>query len=94
MLKGVQEKMVVVRTPTSRYYTRACFILRRSQPSLPPRKTDMEREAERIIAEVLGRGKGQTKGRGGFFGRTLLFFAGLLCGGGLTALLMLPWLIK
>lgn len=95
MLKGIQQKMVVIKTPTSRYYTRACFILRQKLPEVSPRKEDMVKEARRILADSLHKKSAHApSGENRHRTNCLLFFTGMLCGGALSALFTLPFLLN
>jgi hypothetical protein len=87
MLKGIQKNMIWVRTPESRCFEAACFVLR-PRRSGKEREGEMLREAERLIAEGNGR---RSEKRGG--SRWLFFFLGAAAGAtvplGLWALLCL-----
>lgn len=86
MIKGTQKQMIVLRTGDSRYFDEAYFVLRRE---VKPRRTsrdEMIREANRILAES-GMDNQKPKRR---VGRSIwMFLSGILCGGGVAALICL-----
>ena len=51
MIKGAQKQMIVLRTGNSRYFDEAYFVLRKDVKSKNSNKTDMLREATRILEE-------------------------------------------
>ncbi len=86
MMRGVQRRLIVLRTGGSRYFDEAYFVLRREAQESAERGDEMIAEANRIVAaSVLPCGR-RRRGRG-----LLAFLAGFFCGGGLAALLL--WLI-
>ena len=84
MIKECQKEMIVLQTQESRLFESAYFILRRK--SIPPAKSDMIAEANRIIAmggECLRERKPRRCRRWWWF------LLGSLLGGGLSLLLCL-----
>ena len=49
MIKGIQRKMVLIRTPDSKIFEEAHFVLRTDGASCPSRQGEMLNEANRII---------------------------------------------
>ena len=79
MLKGIQKNMIWIRTPESRYFESAYFVLRPDKQADRNQKGDMLREAERLL--TAGRAKEKRVRI-----RPLFLFLG---GGGLGILLSL-----
>ncbi len=79
MLKGCQREMIVLQTRESTVFECAYFVLRKRSTVLP--RTDMVREAERIIGE----GKEYLCRKRRRWG-LVLFFVGAALGAGLFAL--------
>lgn len=51
MLKGIQKNMIWVKTPESRFFEAAYFVMRPSRRSDQPRDGEMLREANRLLTE-------------------------------------------
>ena len=51
MIKGAQKQLIVVRTQSSPYFDEAYFVLRREIESQKHKKTDILKEANRILEE-------------------------------------------
>ena len=86
MIKGAQKQLIVVRTQGNPYFDEAYFVLRREIEAQKHKKSDILKEANRILEEhtLVSAPKKKSK-------RFLWWFlAGLLCGG-LGALL--PFLL-
>ena len=76
MLRGIQQKVIMVRTTKSRVFERAYFIIRDDFKPTIADKHEMIKEANRIILD--GNEKNTEKKRGR--GRCLLFTLGFLFG--------------
>ena len=86
MLKGAQKRMIIVRTGDSRYFDEAYFVLRREVGAKPSSRSDMLREANRILEES---GVEPRARRIPFRARTCAFLLGAIFGGGVAVLLLL-----
>lgn len=85
MIKGAQKQMLVIRTGGSRYFDEAYFILRRELPRQGAARSDILKEANRILEESGVEQGGRVRHR-----RSWLYFAGgILCGALLATLLCL-----
>lgn len=79
MIKGAQKQLIVVRTQGSPYFDEAYFVLRREIEAQKHKKSDILKEANRILEEnTLSGHSPQKKKSKRFLG---WFFAGILCGG-------------
>ncbi|MBR2354121.1 MAG: hypothetical protein IKA76_06455 [Clostridia bacterium] len=87
MLKGIQKNMIWVRTPESRFFEAAYFVMRPTLTQGKPREGEMLREANRLLSE--GAQSRSFPKQGTRLGRLLLFLAGMGIGGALTLLLTL-----
>lgn len=90
-MKGVQRRMIVVRTENSPYFEEAHFLLKCDREAPPPDEGDILREANRIVEESLfpyAHFRRKTK-KASLLRQILFFAAGLLFGGGLIALILL-----
>ena len=85
MLKGAQKRMIIVRTGDSRYFDEAYFVLRREVGAKSSSRTDMLREANRILEEG---GVAPRSRRRLFWGCVGIFVLGFVVGGGLSALVL------
>jgi hypothetical protein len=82
MMRGVQKRMIVLRTGGSRYFDEAYFVLRREADMTAERGDEMIAEANRIVAaSVLPSGGRRRRGA------LLCFLCGILCGGLASSLL-------
>lgn len=88
-MKGIQRKMIVIRTESSPYFEEAHFLLKRNTES--GGEGDILTEANRIIEESMFpyAKHGKTPRAKKILRNFLLFGAGLLAGGGLIALILL-----
>ena len=78
MIKGTQKQLIVVRTQGNPYFDEAYFVLRREIEASKSKKSDMLREANRILEESTLCTSSTAKKKGKrFWG---WFLAGLLCG--------------
>ena len=86
MLKGAQKQMIIVRTGDSRYFDEAYFVLRREIKTQRSTRSDMLREATRILeeSELDPRPRRSRVPKG-----VLLFLAGILCGAAVAVLICL-----
>ena len=75
MIKGCQREMIVLQTQESALFESAYFILRRQK--VPPSKSDMVSEANRIIGAGSGYLQSKRQRRRGL----LCFLTGFLSGG-------------
>ena len=90
LIKGIQRKMVLIRTPDSKIFEEAHFVFRAESDSRVSEENDMLIEANRIIEEA---GLGATEGKhpvrkkrgGGLIG----FLLGGLFGGGVVGMIWL-----
>ena len=81
MIKGSHRQMIVIRTSDSRYFDEAYFVLRKELKEPRPARTDILREANRLLSErVPPEGR---RSRHSLF-RWLFFGVGALCGALLT----------
>ncbi len=87
MLKGIQKNMIWVRTPESRFFEAAYFVMRPNACSAPPREGEMLREANRLLSE--GTRKTTPRREQRLWQRLLPFLAGLASGAVLSLLLAL-----
>ena len=87
MIKGAQKQLIVVRTGGNPYFDEAYFVLRREIESQKHKKSDILKEANRILEESTLSAQAPQKKK---HRRVLLwFFAGLLCGGLISLLVFL-----
>ena len=84
MIKGAQKQLIVVRTQGSPYFDEAYFVLRREFESQKHKKSDILKEANRILEESTLSGHTTQKKKNKRF--LWWFLSGILCGG-LCALL-------
>ncbi len=92
MLKGIQKRMIMVRTDHSSLFETAYFVLRNDDAPVATDENAMIREANRILAESALSGKKKHTKSGKRRQRMLslfFFLLGLLCGILLFALLRL-----
>ena len=90
MIKGIQRKMVLIRTPDSKLFEEAHLVLRLDGGETPAREGEILNEANRIVERAgLGLSRSRrSRGRGALGGR-LGFLLGGLVGGGLVGALWL-----
>lgn len=92
-MKGIQRKMIVVRTESSQLFEEAHFLLKRGAESGMGTEGDILGEANRIIEEsmypYIKRKTQKSPAKFSFLRCLLLFGAGLLAGGGIIALILL-----
>ena len=79
MIKGSQKQLIVVRTLGSPYFDEAYFVLRREIESQKHKKSDILKEANRILEESTLSYQSPQKKKSKHF--LLWFLAGILCGG-------------
>lgn len=79
MIKGAQKQLIVVKTQGSPYFDEAYFVLRRELEAQKHKKTDILKEANRILEENTISCRAQQKKKGRHF--LPWFLAGILCGG-------------
>ena len=88
MLKGIQKRMIVVKTVGNRYFDSAYFILKNS--SEPFDEGSLLREAKGIVKENLAKRRTPKRSENAWRKqRIFFFFGGLSCGGGVMGLLWL-----
>lgn len=90
-IKGAQKQMIVVRTGNSRFFDEAYFVLRREVGNDRKIRKDILQEANRILEENRLMPHAPKHRRGIRMASWVLFLAGGLCGGGVSALMM--WLL-
>ena len=78
MIKGAQKQLIVVRTGNSPYFDEAYFVLKREVESQKHKKSDILKEANRILEENLLPSSSRPRKNKRFL---LWFLAGILCGG-------------
>ncbi len=92
MIKGIQKNIFVIKNTGSSIFSEAHFMLREDMPLLPT-NTDMLLEAKRIISENVVSPDSVMKSLGSRKRerniRIALFFAGMILGGAVSAVLML-----
>lgn len=89
MIKGCQKKIIMINDTGSDVFDQAYFIVKDNENDRKLSKTDMIREANRIIEEnLLGAYfcGSKTNGRKKEYGR-FVFFLGALCGGAFVGIL-------
>ena len=79
MIKGAQKQLIVVKTQGSPYFDEAYFVLRRELEAQKHKKTDILKEANRILEENTISCRAQQKKKSRHF--LPWFLAGILCGG-------------
>ena len=79
MIKGSRRELIVLRTGASRYFDEAYFVLRREIEAGGRSRTDILREANRILEENIPQARVSRRGRGV---SALWFFVGVICGVG------------
>lgn len=84
MRKGVQKNMIWVRTPESRCFEAAYFVLRPQRRADTPREGEMLREANRLLSESGKRDAPRSSIR--FRHRFIPFLIGIGAGAGLSLL--------
>ena len=77
MLRGAQKHMIVVRTKDSKMFEEAYFVMRRELPEEGENRSDMLREANRILEGTL---RGGQRERHSPLRNILWGSAGLICG--------------
>ena len=92
MIKGVQRKMIVVKTDNSNVFETAYFVLRSDSDRSKGDTVDMLSEANRIVNEgnEPKKSKREKKKRFGRFAAFCIFLLGVVFG---TASSLLVWLI-
>lgn len=92
MIKGVQRKMIVVKTDNSNVFETAYFVLRSDSDKSKSDAIDMLTEANRIVNEGndTKKSKKEKKKRFGRFAAFCIFLLGVVFG---TAASFLVWLI-
>ena len=92
MIKGVQRKMIVVKTDNSNVFETAYFVLRSDSDKSKSDAIDMLTEANRIVNEGndAKKSKKEKKKRFGRFAAFCIFLLGVVFG---TAASFLVWLI-
>ena len=90
MLKGIQKNMVWIKTPESRYFESAYFVMRSAQSNLPS-DGDMLIEANRIIKNSDPKSDRKASKQKGRRAKIYAFFCGFLSG---SAALAISWLIS
>ena len=78
MLKGIQRQTVLIKTPESRYFEEAHFLMRSDLPPKESAENDLVREANRILEEI---GFSNAKRRKKGMRPSLAFLMGILLGG-------------
>lgn len=90
MIKGIQRKMVLIRTPDSKIFEEAHFVFRAESDSRASAENDMLMEANRIIEEAgLGDAGGKHHMRKKRGGGVITFLLGGLFGGGAVGVIWL-----
>ena len=94
MVRGIHKSMIQIKTPDSRLFDEAYFVLRVEPHPKPISERDMTREAHRILEDgnLVGTAK-RRSGTGMPRRRSFAFFCGLLCGASLVALIWLTVLL-
>ena len=77
MIKGSRRELIVLRTGESRYFDEAYFVLRREIEVGARCRTDILREANRILEENVPKPSGRQRGR---LGSALWFVVGVISG--------------
>ena len=87
MIKGAQRSIIVLKTPTGKYFEQAYFIVKDGFEGKKNYKKDMVKEAYRIASEAITAGgdeavkKPSKSGLWGFFYFALgMFVCSLICG--------------
>ena len=88
-MRGLQKKMIVVRTHDSRLFEEAYFVMRKDGASPADSSRDMLAEADRIISGTLSDKTEPSPHRKKtpWWQKVLWLGAGILCGSGITVLL-------
>ena len=88
MLRGIQKNMIWVKTPESRFFESAYFVMRPAKMPKPPKEGEMLREANRLLSEGMKRALPHWKRR--LYQLLLPFLFGLATGS--LFVLLLLWL--
>ena len=83
-IRGIQKRMIVLKTAESRYFDEAYFLIRREAEPREELQTDMLAEAEKILRGCISETVERPKRSG--WKRLLLFLAGAFCGAGVGIL--------
>ena len=83
-IRGIQKRMIVLKTAESRYFDEAYFLIRREAEPQGYLPNDMLLEANRILRGCLSEGIEEPKKRG--LGHLWFFLLGAVCGVGIGIL--------
>lgn len=83
-IRGIQKRMIVLKTAESRYFDEAYFLIRREAEPQGYLPNDMLVEANRILRGCLSEGVEEPKKRG--LHRAWVFLFGAVCGAGIGIL--------